>query len=217
VQKPGPEIWIPIVGSKESIEFAARKNAVITPGLARGGLQEDIIRYFAKCLAKNGHQITPHHLSIALPVYVADSKAEAVREFAPYHLYFNRTLFSHGNFTETAKQRDAGYVSQSSNDYVRPENMRAAQGLREDYRNMTMADFERQAEHMAFGTPKEVTERIIASAEAAGANQVQISLNRGALPQEMFLNQIRRFAREVLPALQAHEVRRVPLGEDVAA
>ena len=35
-----------------------------------------------------------------------------MREFAPYHLYFNRTLFSHGNFTETAKQRDAGYVSQ---------------------------------------------------------------------------------------------------------
>src|SRR6516164_2910606 len=29
VQTPGPEIWIPIVGSKESIEFAAKKNAVI--------------------------------------------------------------------------------------------------------------------------------------------------------------------------------------------
>jgi hypothetical protein len=180
-------------------------------------LQEDIIRYFAKCLAANGHKITPNHLSIAMSAYVADSKAEAVREFAPYHLYFNRTLFSHGNFTETAKQRDAGYVSQSSNDYVRPENMKAAAGLREDYRNMTMADFERQAENMPLGTAKEVTERIIGAAEAAGANQVQISLNRGALPHEMFLEQIRRFAREVLPALQAHEVRRVPLGEDIAA
>src|SRR6195952_959698 len=217
VQKPGPEIWIPIVGSKESIEFAGKKNAVITPGLARGGLQEDIIRYFAKCLASNGHKITPNHLSIALSAYVADSKAEAVREFGPYHLYFNRTLFSHGNFTETAKQRDAGYVSQASNAYVRPENMKAAAGLGEDYRNMTMADFERQAEHMPLGTAKEVTERIISAAEAAGANQVQISLNRGALPHEMFMEQIRRFAREVLPALQAHEVKRVPLGEDIAA
>jgi len=140
-----------------------------------------------------------------------------VREFAPYHLYFNRTLFSHGNFTETAKQRDAGYVSQASNDYVRPENMKAAAGLREDYRNMTMADFERQAENMPLGTAKEVTERIISAAEAAGANQVQISLNRGALPHEMFMEQIRRFAREVLPALQAHQVVRVPLGEDIAA
>src|ERR1700743_136625 len=58
VQKGGPEIWIPIVGSKESIEFAAKKNTVITPGLGAGGLQEDIIRYFAKCLEKNGHKIT---------------------------------------------------------------------------------------------------------------------------------------------------------------
>ena len=95
--------------------------------------------------------------------------------------------------------------------------MKAAQGLREDYRNMTMTDFERQAEHMPLGTAKEVTERIISAAEAAGANQVQISLNRGALPHEMFMEQIRRFAREVLPALQAHEVRRVPLGEEIAA
>jgi hypothetical protein len=90
--------------------------------------------------------------------------------------------------------------------------MKAAAGLREDYRKMTMADFERQTEHMPLGTAKEVTERIIGAAEAAGANQVRISLNRGALPQDMFLEQIRRFAREVLPALQAHEVRRVPLG-----
>jgi alkanesulfonate monooxygenase SsuD/methylene tetrahydromethanopterin reductase-like flavin-dependent oxidoreductase (luciferase family) len=212
-----PEIWIPIVGSKESIEFAAKKNAVITPGLARGGLQEDIIRYFAKCLAANGHQITPHHLSIALSAYVADSKAEAVKQAAPYHLYFNRTLFSHGNFTETAKQRDAGYVSLTSNDYVRPENMKAAAGLREDYRNMTMQDYERQAENMPMGSPKEVTERIIGAAEAAGANQVQINLNRGAMPHEMFMEQIRRFARDVLPALQAHEVVHVPLGENAAA
>jgi alkanesulfonate monooxygenase SsuD/methylene tetrahydromethanopterin reductase-like flavin-dependent oxidoreductase (luciferase family) len=216
VQKK-PEIWIPIVGSKESIEFAAKKNAVITPGLARGGLQEDIIRYFAKCLAANGHQITPHHLSIALSAYVADSKAEAVKQAAPYHLYFNRTLFSHGNFTETAKQRDAGYVSQTSNDYVRPENMKAAAGLREDYRNMTMQDYELQAENMPMGSPKEVTERIIGAAEAAGANQVQINLNRGAMPHEMFIEQIRRFARDVLPALKAHRVDRVPALDEIEA
>jgi hypothetical protein len=33
----------------------------------------------------------------------------------------------------------------------------------------------------------------------------------------MFMEQIRRFAREVLPALQAHQVVRVPLGEEIAA
>jgi hypothetical protein len=31
VQQPYPQIWIPIVGSKESIEFAGRHNIPITP------------------------------------------------------------------------------------------------------------------------------------------------------------------------------------------
>ncbi len=210
MQRPHPPIMIPIVGSQESIEFAARHNIPITPGLAGGGLREDIIRHYAKSLAAAGHRITPDHLSLALNVYVADSKARAVKEVAPYHLYFNRTLFSHGSFTETAAQRQAGYVGQHSTDYVRAENQRAAALLRQDFRGLTFEAFERQAENLPYGTPKEVTERIIAAAEHAGANMVQIGLNRGAMPHEMFIEQIRRFAADVLPALQRHEVRSVP-------
>ena len=70
---------------------------------------------------------------------------------------------------------------------------------------------------MPWGTPQEVTERLIAIADAAGANMVQIGFNRGAMPHEMFIEQIRRFARDVLPALQAHEVTTVPAAEAVPA
>jgi hypothetical protein len=160
--------------------------------------------------------MTPDHLSLGISAYVADSKAEAVREMGPYHLYFNQTLFSHGNFTETELQRQTGYATGASTDYVSPENRRAAQFAREDFRGLTMADVERQAEQMPWGTAAEVTERIIEAADTAGADNVQISLNRGVLPHEMFMEQIRRFARDVLPALQAHRVERVPLGEEVA-
>jgi alkanesulfonate monooxygenase SsuD/methylene tetrahydromethanopterin reductase-like flavin-dependent oxidoreductase (luciferase family) len=194
VQQPHPPIWMPVVGSKESIEFAAKHDLPITPGLGRSrGLRDDIIRYYARCLAEAGHRITPDHLSLGISAYVADSKAEAVREMGPYHLYFNRTLFSHGNFTETELQRQTGYSSTVSTEYVSPENRRAAQFAREDFRGLTMADIERQAEQMPWGTESEVTERIIEAAESAGADNVQISLNRGVLPHEMFLEQIRRF------------------------
>ncbi len=45
VQRPRPPIWMPIVGSKESIEFAARHDLPITPGLGRSqGLRDDIIQ-----------------------------------------------------------------------------------------------------------------------------------------------------------------------------
>ncbi len=112
VQQPHPPIWVPIVGSKESIEFAARHNLPITPGLGRHrGLRDDIIRYYATCLAAAGHRITPDHLSLGITAYVADTKAQALREYGPHILYFNRTLFSHGNFIETEKQRESGYTT----------------------------------------------------------------------------------------------------------
>ena len=217
VQQPHPPIWIPIVGSQESIEFAARHDIPITPGLGRArGLRDDIIRYYAKCLAASGHRITPNHLSLGITAYVADSKAQALKEYGPHILYFNRTLFSHGNFTETETQRQTGYASASSTDYVRPENARAAMNLRSEFRNLTMEQLEEQAEHMPLGTADEVAARIIEAAESAGANTVQLAMNRGALPHELFMNQIERFAREVLPILQKHEVKTVPAAAEVA-
>jgi hypothetical protein len=52
-------------------------------------------------------------------------------------------------------------------------------------------------------------------ADHTGANTVQVGFNRGAMPQEMFLEQIRRFARDVLPIIQAHRVTRVPAAEEL--
>ena len=209
---------MPIVGSKESIEFAAAHNIPITPGLGRArGLRDDIIRHYAKCLGAAGHRITPDHLSLGITAYVADSKAQALREYGPHILYFNRTLFSHGNFTETEALRQSGYSTSASTDYVRPENLRAAANLRSEFRNLTMAQLEEQAEQMPMGTADEVAERIIEAAESAGANQVQLAMNRGCLPHDLFMAQIERFAREVLPRLQAHEVKRVPAAEEAMA
>jgi hypothetical protein len=67
------------------------------------------------------------------------------------------------------------------------------------------------------GTADEVTRRILDAAESAGANTVQVSLNRGVLPHEMFMEQIRRFAAEVLPTLHAHKITRVPIADEIVA
>jgi alkanesulfonate monooxygenase SsuD/methylene tetrahydromethanopterin reductase-like flavin-dependent oxidoreductase (luciferase family) len=209
VQQPHPPVWVPVSGSKETIEWAARHDVPITPGLVpTRGLREDIIRHYATCLARHGHRLTPEHLIIQASAYVADSKAQAVREAGPYTLYFNRTLFSHGNVSDASLQRDAGYLTSGSFDYVRPENLPAVSGDRERFRGMTMADVERDAAQMAWGTAEEVIERIVDAADHAGASTVLVNMNRGAMPQEMFLEQIQRFGSKVLPALQAHQVTR---------
>jgi alkanesulfonate monooxygenase SsuD/methylene tetrahydromethanopterin reductase-like flavin-dependent oxidoreductase (luciferase family) len=206
LQRPHPPIWMPITGSKETIEFAAGRNIPITPGVTSRGLLEDVIAYYRRCLEAAGHAMTVDSISIPVDAYVADSKEQAVREAGPFTLYFNQTLFSHGNITETNLQRAGGYVSDASNDYVRPENLQAAARAREDYRDLTAEKLAQRAETMPWGTPDEVASRIIAAAEHAGAGTVLVSLNRGAMPQEMFLNQISRFGTEVLPILQKHEI-----------
>jgi alkanesulfonate monooxygenase SsuD/methylene tetrahydromethanopterin reductase-like flavin-dependent oxidoreductase (luciferase family) len=206
VQQPHPPVWAPVTSSKETIEWAGRNNVAITPGLGHPGLREDILAYYAKCLRESGHELTPGHIELSINAYVADSKAQAVKEAGPYLLYFNRTLFSHGNITEHSLQRQAGYVSASSLDYVRPENLEAAQHTRSSYRDQTLADIERQAENWAWGTADEVRDRILDAAKSAGAGRVMVQMNRGAMPQEMFLEQIRRFAREVLPDIQKQEI-----------
>ena len=173
VQQPHPPVWVPVSGSKETIEWAGKHDIPITPGLVpTRGLREDIIRYYARCLAQHGHRLTPGHLIIQASAYVADSKARAVKEAGPYTLYFNQTLFSHGNVSEASRQRDAGYLTDASFDYVRPENRAAVSGARERFRDMTMDDVARDAEQMAWGTPAEVRERIIGAAEHAGADTV---------------------------------------------
>jgi len=211
VQQPRPPVWIPVTSSKETIEWAAARNLPITPGGGSRGLREDVIRHYAKCLAAAGYDITPDHLIVQAQAYVADSKEQALAEAGPHALYFNRTLFSHGNITEANLQRETGYLSSASLDYVRPENLPAAARAREDYRDLTMEQLAKQVETQPWGTSDEVIERIIDAADHAGSNTVLVSLNRGVMPHDMFLNQVQRFAREVLPALQSHEVKEVPL------
>ena len=70
-----------------------------------------------------------------------------------------------------------------------------------------MRDLEEQAETMPMGTPDEVAERIIDAAGSAGANQVQLALNRGCLPHDLFMNQIGAPPRSPAAPASAHPSR----------
>ena len=213
----GPPVWMPVTGSKESIEWAAARDIHITAGAASQGLREDAIRHYAQTRHALGKEITPDLISVPSTVFLADSKAEAVKQNAPYQLYFNNALYSHGSFTENSKQKGSGYVSAAADDYISAENRKAAERTRADFRNLTIEGLARQAEGLPWGDADEVTTRLIDLAERSGAGTLLLSLNRGAMPHEVFLDQIRRFARDVLPALQAHEVVSSPFAKSKLA
>jgi hypothetical protein len=42
-------------------------------------------------------------------------------------------------------------------------------------------------------------------------NTLLLNFNQGALPHDLFIQNLERFGKEVLPALQAHKVTKVPV------
>ena len=80
---------------------------------------------------------------------------------------------------------------------------------------MNQSDVDRNLDSGAYawGAPKDVAAKLIERAEAAGSNNLLINMNLGAMPNKMVLEQVRRFGREVLPILPAHEVKREPVRE----
>jgi alkanesulfonate monooxygenase SsuD/methylene tetrahydromethanopterin reductase-like flavin-dependent oxidoreductase (luciferase family) len=212
VQQPHPPVWMPVSRSKDSIEWAAEHDIPITPGIASGPARDDTVRYYAACLARLGRQITPGHLNITIDTYCADSKQQAIDEYGPYALYFHNVLF---NFDHVRFSQVGAYHAESAADHLRPELRAAAFDDSLRARDMTMDEIVQQAQDAPWGKPKDVADRIVDEAEKLGAGTVLVSMNRGAMPQEMFLRQIRRFGTEVLPILQRHAITRVPLAEAV--
>ncbi len=213
VQRPHPPVWVPVTSSRETIEWAAANDIAITPGVFAGPVREDTIRHYARCMARHGRKVTPKHLNVMIDCYVADSKAQAIEEYGPYLMYLFNTLLPYGQ----VMQKDTkGYYSSTAFEHLRHGSKGT---LAEDatiFNEWTMDTVRTAAENMPIGTAKEVTERIIAECDDAGADSVLLICNRAHLPQEMFLNQIRRIGAEVLPHLQAHQVRSVPHAEGVA-
>jgi len=209
VQQPHPPVWVPVTTSQETLEWAGKENAPITPGaVATLGARQDMVRYYAECLARHGHQITPDHIVAGASVYIADSREQALREAGPYMLYFFHTLFSHGNLFNVGGQRQAGYVREEGLGWLRPEHREEFLKSLQGFRHVTMEDLKRN-ERLAWGSPAEVRDALIGLADALGSNVLLLQFNQGAMPHEMFMRQIRRFADEVLPALQGHTVTKV--------
>lgn len=209
-QQPHPPLWVPFSGSQETIEWAAKHNlSAVVAGAPP--VVEDMVTYFDRCLRGHGRTLSSDQLLLFTESYVADSKEAALREYGPYYLYFVQTLWHHGTlkplgFPPSAKEGGANVA------YMRPEN-RALAGLdREKIRQTNLPDVEKKVygNQLAWGSPQEVADSLIEQAERAGANAVLLNTCNGALPHELIIEQIRRFGRDVLPKLHAHEVKRVP-------
>ena len=145
VQQPHPPVWVPVTSSKETIEWAARNNIPITPGAgARGPARghHPLLRPLPDRARPSAHARPPDHPGQRLHRRQQGAGGQgsgAVHPVLQPHAVQPRQRH------RGDRQRDTGYLSSDSFDYVRPENLGAVAGAREDYRDMTMEDIERDA------------------------------------------------------------------------
>ena len=137
----------------------------------------------------------------------------AIKEYSPYYFYFVHTLWHHGSLEKAVAaegHRLSVVVVARLHQAGEPRRRgRRPRGRCRRPRWPTSSARSTSGE-LSWGSPKDVADKLIAGAERMGANSLLLNMNVGAMAHDVFLEQIRRFGKEVLPRLQAHQVKRVP-------
>jgi alkanesulfonate monooxygenase SsuD/methylene tetrahydromethanopterin reductase-like flavin-dependent oxidoreductase (luciferase family) len=184
------ECWQPIVSaSPRGLDFMARHGikGIIGGGAAAGGANERVVAAWREALARHGRETElGGDLIVGLSVYLADSEEQAIREATPF-FEENLKMFAPLGFV-------AGLTDEQIAAAADPRRARAA-GL------PTLRDAVRAGAWLC-GPPELVVERLKAvEARYPGLETVNVGQPVGT-PQAVILEQLGRFAAEVMPAFR---------------
>src|SRR5262249_6093843 len=93
LQEPHPPIWIPGVGSLETIEFVAqRRYSYMGIPYFHIDVFRRVFSQFREAREKAGYTARPDQMGWGIPIYVAEPDRQARAEFEPSMQYFKRNL-----------------------------------------------------------------------------------------------------------------------------
>jgi alkanesulfonate monooxygenase SsuD/methylene tetrahydromethanopterin reductase-like flavin-dependent oxidoreductase (luciferase family) len=194
-QQPHPPIWIPSQGSSETIEWAAhpdRKYLYMQNFNPYSAAQKYLNMYREVAERMYGYSATSAQLGWAGPVYVADTDEQALAEAKEaIEFLFNKILkMPPGMFFPP------GYTSPSSMRTVM-SGKSAIMGAGRTVENLNAQGV------IIVGSPDTVRKRIVDAHRELGFGAFMTLLQFGSLDAARTEKNIRRFAAEVLPAIQA--------------
>jgi len=194
LQQPHPPIWIPGGGSIETWDFCGRN-----------GYQYSYLSFFGyrhgrrvtdgywHALDRLNQEANPYSLGFAQILAVADTDAEAEREYGPHvDYFFNRCLHVYLGFAEAPGYRTldsikSGFLGQIGN-----------QGGFDVGAKKSWKDLVDQG-YIIAGSPKTVRERLTEAVKTLRCGHLMCLLQIGSMPQELVRRSTDLFAREVIP------------------
>jgi len=194
IQKPHPEIWIPGVGSLETMEFVAkRRYSYMGIPYFHIDVFKRTFEQFREACGREGYEPEPNQMGWAVPVYVAETDEQARREFEPSLWYFTRKLLLGLDITPP------GYTSVKS----------ALSILKNQDKFLYAQENWDQIEKGVFaivGSPATVRDKMIYYQQQLGVGNILTGCQIGSLSHEQTHRSMKLFADEVMPYVrQAQE------------
>jgi alkanesulfonate monooxygenase SsuD/methylene tetrahydromethanopterin reductase-like flavin-dependent oxidoreductase (luciferase family) len=187
LQQPHPPIWIPGVGSKETIEFVAqRRYSYMGVPYYHIDVFKQVFAQFREACEKAGYTAKPEQMGWGVPIYVAETDKQAREEFEGHCRYFQRNLLKGIGIAPP------GYTSaRSAAAIVKNRPLFLSE-------QKTWDDIERGVFSIV-GSPATVRQKLAHYQKELGVGVVLTGCQTGTLPHELARKSMELFAREVMP------------------
>jgi len=195
-QTPHPPVWIPSMGSRETIEWASapeRKYPFLVTFSSEAAVVRYLNMYKETAQSLHGYTASGSQLGWAVPLYVADTDERAKQEAkAGIESLFN-------NFLPMPWEMllPPGYTSNAS--LKATMKIRTALGSRA--RNQTIDELMGNGTAV-IGSPQTVREKIERVRDQTGLQILIVMPQFGVMPDELAKRNMELFASEVMPTLR---------------
>jgi alkanesulfonate monooxygenase SsuD/methylene tetrahydromethanopterin reductase-like flavin-dependent oxidoreductase (luciferase family) len=193
LQQPHPPIWIPGVGSLETVDETAKRRYTFMQVYApRWLLTKALVAYRNIAEEKYGYTPSPYQLGAAIPTYVAETDEQAHREARPHLTWLFRNGLQHpayfafppGSMSKKSFRNFLGTLIEKN---IKPLH------------ELTYEDLIEQ-EYVIVGGPDTVIEQLEKFQEESGAGVIVGAGGQwGAMPVWMAMKNMQIMAEQVMP------------------
>jgi alkanesulfonate monooxygenase SsuD/methylene tetrahydromethanopterin reductase-like flavin-dependent oxidoreductase (luciferase family) len=188
LQKPHPPIWLPSQGSSETVEFAAERRYPFMQVFSPWRVVRRILDEYQEQAKRFGYTAPPEQIGWAVPIYVAETDAQAWRESQPHiEFLYNRLLrrpphqfFPPGYLTEQSQKKVLG----------------AKSGI--GLRDFKAEELEKDG-YFLVGSGATVRQKLRELQKESGIGLLVALIHFGSLPHELTVKNLDCFAEEVIP------------------
>ena len=192
LQQPHPPIWVPGIGSIETIELVAERrwSYMGIPYFHISAFERNFKMFRRVAEERHGYTPTPDQTGWLVPIYVGETDAKAREEYEEHLWYFARRLLKGITIVPP------GYTSAAS--FVRI--LEARRGFMSEVKDWEGIE---AGAYAIVGSAETVRGKLAMYIRRLGVGNLLALLQLGSLPADLTRANMERFASDVLPYLHA--------------